>query len=171
MRKPWITLVWFLLFLIAVAQTQAHAEMIQGKTEIELDHPILADQTAWRTDGLFSSDLQINAGPETEIGSVTIETNGGVVALWGSSTIHLPADANITALIRIRKDSLTGPVLGVVYLAIGVGLPSNLLMTVTAIGTDMTPATIQTYKLTAENQRGIELFGNLFRRLFAINLK
>ena len=144
MRKPWVTLVWSLLFLVAVAQTQAHA------------------------DGLFSGDLQINAGPETEIGSVTIETNGGAVALLGSSTIHSSADVNITVLIRIRKDSLTGPVLGVGYLALGVALPANLLMTVTAVGIDTNPAAIQTYKLTAENQRGTELFGNLFRRLVAL---
>ncbi len=124
-----------------------------------------------RTD-LFRNDRQIIAGLETEIGSVTIETNGGVVALWGSSTVHLPADTNIKVLIRIRKDGLTGPVLGVGYLALGIVLPENLSMTVTAIGTDINPAAKQTYKLTAENHQGGEnLFGNLFRRLVAINLQ
>ncbi len=103
----------------------------------------------------------INNNSEQVVGTVTISTVGGSVAIYG----HVMSNAGNAGpfTIRIRKDSLTGTVL--ITSGIGAGSTSSSPQAV-----DTSPAASQTYVLTVyENSGGSQVIGNV--SLVAMNLK
>lgn len=108
-----------------------------------------------------------NTGPsiftattETEIGTITLSTNGGTVILLGVVNIELLAgnDEVNTIVFRIRQTSTTGTMIGIGtmegHIGPSAGRITHLATTVTIIGIDTSPSGSQVYKLTAHRTAG-----------------
>jgi len=119
-----------------------------------------------------SNDAQVDLGTsqvETELASVTLTTDGGEVLVIGKAVVRPEASGN-EVVFYIRKDAIgSGAILdtGQVSAPASSGLMYHCAV---VIGRDTSPASSQTYKLSATNQVGINN-KCYFRRLSAINLK
>ena len=104
------------------------------------------------------SSLTLSTTNETEIGTITLVTDGGVTEVFGKVNLD---NATPAVIIRIRKDSITGTQLDQSTFSEGVN------QNITVVGLDTDPPTgNKTYKLTATKSSG----GNRsvsFRRLLA----
>ncbi|HEV8662858.1 MAG TPA: hypothetical protein VGT06_06960, partial [Candidatus Methylomirabilis sp.] len=131
------------------------------------------EDNAITNSGLYSNNAAEGfTTTEEEIGSITITTDGGPVAVWGLATLQKVNVENDTFALAIRKDSISGSILGSTNVAIK-GSGEDGLLAQTVIGFDSSPAASQTYKLTIVATVGTTASNQLAsnRRLIAMNLK
>ena len=131
--------------------------------------------------GAYSSDANNSpTSSEVEIGTVTISTNGGFVAVFAKVDFQIDCPANEEALIvvTLRKDTITGTLIdttnvgwGSVKLSPSSG--TSLLGVCVVIGFDSSPASSQTYKVGVREVLGGGSADTTItaRRMVAINLK
>ncbi|MCQ4575427.1 MAG: hypothetical protein NOU37_09315 [Candidatus Brocadiales bacterium] len=144
-----------------LAVTQAKIDYLQVGTLQIANEAVTVDSS-------FSLDADVALGGvdvETEVGTITMSTNGGTVLVFGKLRIRV-VGAGDFGHIRLRKDSLSGPELDYT------GYTTNVLGAMTLIGKDSSPAGTQTYKLTmtALTSNGQYTFPS-HRRMLVLNRK
>lgn len=115
--------------------------------------------------GEYSHDAAVTIGAaETDLGSVTISTNGGNVEVYAKLSA-VNSGVNVTVTLRLRKDSLTGTILDQCFLFVSASQPG----TVSLMGIDSSPAASQSYHVTGLN--GGPSVSAEFLRIIAANRK
>jgi hypothetical protein len=129
--------------------------------------------------GYYSNDAGTAVGDtEIEIGTLTLSTDGGIVEVHGKADCLVDvaggAGGNYTRMIlRIRKDSTSGTQLdlGRAGIFAPAGVDGEIVVTCALVGYDASPATSQTYKLTAQRILGTGVCTATYRRLYPGNNK
>lgn len=125
--------------------------------------------------GVYVNDSSASiTGSESEIGTITISTDGGALEIYGKAHVTIASDgtpgSTCSVIVRIRKDSTSGSVLDLAALAVG-DESNGIAAAISLTGYDASPAASQTYKLTAIRDLGNSTCTGLYRRLTPVNFK
>jgi hypothetical protein len=107
---------------------------------------------AINNNGQFLNDGWVDVTTETEVGSVTISTDGGSVEIFGKCSFQKTVSGASNVHLRLRKDSITGTVLDQVD--VGIAAAVSAPAAAGLLGYDASPSASQTYKLTAAVDAG-----------------